>query len=95
MSTLIGAALLAWIAVDTVRRVIVARGRCGVLLARLGGRRAADGAAECRLARLLLAGRIDRAVYRRAMGRLARRGRQPDVRTAAIRRVLGALGRAR
>ncbi|WP_328690351.1 hypothetical protein OHA74_14415 [Streptomyces phaeochromogenes] len=95
MSTLIGVALLEWIAVDTVRRVIVARGRCGVLLARLGGRRAASGAVECRLVRLLLAERIDRAAYHRAMDELAHKGHQPDVRTAAIRRVPGARERAK
>ena len=95
MSTLIGVALLAWIAVDAVRRVVATRGRCGVLLARLGGRRAGDGAAECRWARLVLADRIDRAAYRQAMDELAHKSHQPDVRTVAIRRVLGARGQTR
>ena len=93
MSTLIGVALLTWVVLDTVRRVVFARGRCGVLLARLRGRRAAAGAAECRLARLLLAGRIDRATYRRAMAGLAHKSCRPNERVPALRRVLGARGR--
>ena len=93
MSTLIGAALLTWIALDTVRRVLFARGPCGVLLAWLGGRRVAAGAAECRQVRLLLAGRIDRAGYRRAMADLARKSCRPDEGVPALRRVLGARGR--
>ncbi|WP_062641052.1 hypothetical protein [Streptomyces maremycinicus] len=95
MSTLIGVALLTSIAVDTVRRVTGARGRCGVLLAPFAGRRAAAGAAECRLVRLRLADRIDAAAYRRAMDKLAHRSQGPDVRVPAIRRVLGPRGRAK
>ncbi|MFF4550710.1 hypothetical protein [Streptomyces sp. NPDC001435] len=92
MSTLIGVSLLTWVVLDTARRAFFARGRCGVLLARLGGRRAAAGATECHLARLLLTGRIDRAAYRRAIAELAHRSSRPDVRVPALRRVRGARG---
>ncbi|MFF4576583.1 hypothetical protein [Streptomyces sp. NPDC001410] len=89
MATLIGVALLTWAVLDTARRVVFARGRCGVLLARLGGRRAAAGAAECRLVSLLLAGRIGRAGYRRAMAGLAHRSCRPNECIPVLRRVLG------
>ncbi|ALV33156.1 hypothetical protein [Streptomyces sp. CdTB01] len=94
MSTLVGMALLAGIVCDSVRRIIAARGPCGVLLARLGGRRAAAGAAECRVVRLLLAQRIDRAAYRRAMDDLAHKSWHPYVRVPAARRAHGVRGRA-
>jgi len=93
MATLIGVGLLTWGVLDTLRRVVFARGRCGVLLAGLGGRRTETGAAECRLVRLLLAGRIDRATYRRAMADLAQRSCRPNERVPALRRVLGVRGR--
>ncbi|MEU1273216.1 hypothetical protein [Streptomyces sp. NPDC005799] len=93
MSTLIGAALLVAMACVSVRRVLAARGPLGVLLARLGGRRAAAGAAECRQVQLLLTDRISPAAYRAATAGLAR-GRRPGSRVYTVRRLLGPRGHA-
>ncbi|MFJ9011614.1 hypothetical protein [Streptomyces canus] len=90
MSTLTGAALLVAAVCDSVRR-LAARGPLGVFLSRLGGRRTAVGAAECRLVQLLLGGWISPAAYRGAMAELAD-GRRPD---SHVRQLLGPRGPAR
>jgi hypothetical protein len=88
MSTLIGAALFAGMAIDSVRR-IVAHGRSGVLLAHLRGRRAVAGALECHAVRQLLTGRIDHATYHCAMDDLAHTSRGQSARLLVNRHARG------
>jgi hypothetical protein len=70
MATVIGAALLALSGWWTVGGLAVLMRRCPPM-ARLRGRDAATVAAECRLARRLLAGRIEASEYRNRMSGLA------------------------